>query len=161
MITHALTHKSIYYKDNETLFTVYVPWVCRSLQDKKFTALAIDCLLAVCYQYSPKVIISFMLEMSLNTFSTERDWAPIIPFYTQCIAEFGVHNVFPIRILRYLHNLVPNTKKTGNKHNIYECIEVLYTQLGRNWKEICFGPLHYKSVKYLSKMFNSIDAKRK
>eukprot|EP01084_Bolivina_argentea_P037117 68603_1 len=128
--------------DNCGIFSVYLKWLLQLLQNDTLNKEATECLMATCYQFTPKnvfYIIEHYMDC-IDEFKDENAWIYIIKFTCIAIKEFSVDNFYVIRLLYLIHNLLQKCKLQKTKNECYELITIIYQQLGSKWRQICIGP---------------------
>eukprot|EP01083_Nonionella_stella_P148428 469767_1 len=151
-------------KRDSGMFTLYLEWALQRLSEKKFRKLATECLLATCYQYAPKVVISQIEKLLLepeddkrNMFETERAWGPVIAFIGDAVTAFGVDNFYVCRTIHLIQQKMILAKDKNAKDACCSALKALYQQLGSRWKDILSCEFAGKPVrKRLHKEFGAV-----
>merc|ERR1711879_588213 len=145
-------------------FTIFLKWAMERLE-KKTNKQATECLMAACYQYSPKVVLSWMEKQLLDPedpkqdpFKNEKNWSPVIKFFGDVVQEFGVHNVYVSRMVYLIHQKIAKCKK---KDDCYHALAILHQQLGDEWKAVLEAPLSSSSKKAFGKLIDKKIKKEK
>lgn len=124
-------------------YRIFLQWLLLNMRDKKFHELANNCLLVACFQFSPAVILCSIEHMIFveddQKLRSEAVWSSIVPFIVECVHQFGVHNILPIRLLRLMHHFIACAKHSKVRHQCFDCIQEIYLQLGKRWKPMCLG----------------------
>jgi len=159
LISKAMAGGKVQKKDTG-MFSIYLSWAMQRLQEKNKNKLATECLLATCYQYAPKVVLSAMEKMLFepddeknDPFKNEKNWGPVIKFMGDAVQEFGVHNVYPTRLMHAVHRKMVKCRDKNAKDGCYHTLKVLHQQLGDDWKDILKAPLSKSIRKTMDKQF--------
>ena len=101
------------------------------LSEKKFYKPALECLLNTCFQYHPKYVLSFIETLLFLPQFNKKDriWAPVIMAIAEIIRQFGVQNIYVIRVLHTTHLILQQSKMQEGRDACYHLICVCYKQL--------------------------------
>merc|ERR1712129_538676 len=101
-------------KKQTGLFNPYLLWALERLSEVKFNAMATECLLNTCYQFSPKVVFCSIEKLLLDPnepnkdpLKNDKNWAPVVKFIGEAIKQFGVDNFYVNRVINIIHQKMP------------------------------------------------------
>ena len=105
--------------------------------------------------FIPICILIFLIQLFVSKSvphwdQTEKNWSSVIKFMGDVIEQFGVHNVYPNRLIHVIHTKMAKAK---NRNDCYHTLAVLHQQLGDGWKDVLTSPLSKAAKKTVDKKF--------
>eukprot|EP00484_Ammonia_sp_Unknown_P027598 CAMPEP_0197036334 /NCGR_PEP_ID=MMETSP1384-20130603/13870_1 /TAXON_ID=29189 /ORGANISM="Ammonia sp." /LENGTH=1659 /DNA_ID=CAMNT_0042466507 /DNA_START=112 /DNA_END=5091 /DNA_ORIENTATION=+ len=144
-------------------FKPYLSWALQRYGESKFEKHAAECLLATCYQFSPKVVFSYAEKLLFepedpknDPFKNDKNWGPVVKFLDIAVTAFGVDNCYVNRVINIVHKKLDKARDKNAKDACYGLLTTLYTQLGKEWEDVLLSGCPKQSTKTLLKKFGAI-----